>query len=354
MRVLHIGEYVSGGVATYLKVLMKYSKKHNIDCYLLMSEYKSEKDWDVKYGKIFKFKYKRNIIHIFLMIKTIQKYIEYIKPDVIHVHSSWAGMFVRLPYLIKRKPCGIIYTPHGWSFLMDTSIFKKRIYAFMEKVLMRVTNAIINISNYEKEEAEKFGVDSKNIEVIYNGVDEANEINPNNLMEKGKIKLLFVGRLDKTKGLDLFLNVYNRYRFPDIHLYVIGEGILDSYQYKDGETITYLGWINNEIVDSYYKECDAVIIPSRWEGFGLTAIEAMRNRKAIIASNRGALPEIVGDCGYIFDLDIENELRFILENLEKEELKRIGEKGFFRYKKMFTSEIFSHKTIEVEKRCIEV
>ena len=64
--------------------------------------------------------------------------------------------------------------------------------------------------------------------------------------------------------------------------------------------------MDRESVFSYINACDAVIVPSRWEGFGLIAIEGMRAGKAIIVSNRGALPEIVDQhTGLTFD--IENE-----------------------------------------------
>lgn len=53
------------------------------------------------------------------------------------------------------------------------------------------------------------------------------------------------------------------------------------------DNVESIGWINHDEIDSYYSLFDAVIIPSRWEGFGLVAIEAMKNAKAIIVSNRG-------------------------------------------------------------------
>ena len=100
---------------------------------------------------------------------------------------------------------------------------------------------------------------------------------------------------------------------------------------------------------------DAVIIPSRWEGFGLVAIEAMRNKKAVIASNRGALPELIQNefNGYIFDLNNCEELVFILNNLDKDKMKLLGENGYLMYKEKFTSEILNEKLIIEYKKAIQ-
>ena len=83
-------------------------------------------------------------------------------------------------------------------------------------------------------------------------------------------------------------------------------------------------------------------MPSRWEGVGLVAIEAMRNSKAVIVSNRGALPELIdnGINGYVFDLDDNNSLRDILSTLNKDELEKMGLEGRKKYLEKFTDEIF--------------
>ena len=179
--------------------------------------------------------------------------------------------------------------------------------------------------------------------VIYNGVKDKNYNIEYNLDENNnKIKLLFVGRLDKTKGIDILLNIYNKYKFKNLHLYIIGESVLDNIEIKSNDNTTYLGWIDNKDIDKYYKMCDVVIMPSRWDGFGLVAVEAMRNSKPVIVSNRGALPELIknGINGYIFDLDNENSLRNILLNLDRSFLKKMGMEGRNIYLENYIDRIF--------------
>lgn len=328
MKVLHVGEYVNGGVATYLKTLLKGLQEYsNVENYLLISAYKSQKSWEDITKKVFYYKYKRSILNVFSAIKQIHEVIEKVNPDIIHVHSTWAGLFVRLPYLIRKRKAKIIYQSHGWAFLMDTSNYKKKIYALVERILSISTDRIINISNYEQNQAIEYGLNKNKMIMIYNGVED--KINKSNLKlnwDKDKINLLFVGRLDRQKGLDLFLDVYNKMKLENIHLYVIGTSVLDNSLPKSTKYVTYLGWVDNKDIDIYYQACDAVIMPSRWEGFGLVAIEAMRNSKPVIVSNRGALPEIIEDniSGYIFDLETDYKLRNILLNLNKMHLNFMG------------------------------
>lgn len=347
MKILHVGEYVNGGVATYLRTLLSGLQKYDdVENYLLISEYKSQQDWENITKKVFYYKYKRRISNIFSAINQIHAVIEEVKPDIIHVHSTWAGLFVRLPYLFRKRKAKIIYQSHGWAFLMDTSNYKKNIYALVEKILSISTDKIINISNYEQKQAIEYGLNKNKMVMIYNGVeDKENNSNLKLNWDENKINLLFVGRLDRQKGLDLFLDVYDKMKLENLHLYVIGTSVLDDNLPKSTKHVTYLGWVDNKDIDVYYQACDAVIMPSRWEGFGLVAIEAMRNLKPVIASNVGALPELIKNNvnGYIFDIKNDKILKEILLNINKNELQNLGKKARLIYLKNFTDLIFIKK-----------
>lgn len=349
MKILHVGEYVNGGIATYLRTLLSGLRKYDdVENYLLISEYKSQQGWESVAKKVFYYKYKRSIFNIFSAIKQIHTVIEDVNPDIIHVHSTWAGLFVRLPYLFRKRKTKIIYQSHGWAFLMDTSNYKKNIYALVEKILSIPTDRIINISNYEQNQAVKYGLNKNKMVMIYNGVED--KISKSNLKlnwDENKINLLFVGRLDRQKGLDLFLDVYDKMKLENMHLYVIGTSVLDDNLPKSTKHVTYLGWVDNKNIDAYYQACDVVIMPSRWEGFGLVAVEAMRNLKPVIASNVGALPELIKNNinGYIFDIKDDKILKKILLSINKNDLQNLGKQARQIYLKKFTDSIFVKKYI---------
>lgn len=234
---------------------------------------------------------------------------------------------------------------------MEIANWKKKIYANIERFLALKTDVIINISKNEFEKSLAFNLPKQKSTVIYNGITDSlssqNEVNLH--LDNNKINLLFVGRFDKQKGLDVLLNILGKYDLEHIHLYIIGDRVLQNSELNIPKNVTLIGWIDNKIIHSYYQLFDAVIVPSRWEGFGLVAIEAMKNHKALIVSNRGALPELVidGHNGYIFDLENEDSLLSILSTINKRDLKGMGENGHYIFTQKFTSYYMNKKIINL-------
>ena len=346
MRVLHVGEYVKGGVASYLHTLFSDETLNDIDDYLVLSSPMSDTNWELPSSKIHYYSYIRKLLDIpFAMIR-IRKLIHRIDPDILMLHSTWAGLFVRFPYLFLSKgKKKIIYNAHGWAFLRDTSLKHKKVYALVEKLLSRVTERIINVSDYEQNAAIEFGLPKEKMLRIYNGVNTIGTVPTVEIsgLDPNKINLLFVGRLDRQKGLDWLLEQfhYNISR-QDVHLYVIGASVVQDQKVSvSDDRVTFLGWVDHQRIDGYYRICDALIMPSRWEAFGLTAVEAMRNERAVIASNRGALPELVRPTksGWLFDLDDNGtSLKNLLYSLDKSTLISMGKQAKRLYEAEFTAE----------------
>jgi len=356
MKVMHIGEYVKGGVATYVKEVIDY-QKHCEDIeeiYLVASDTNSDKDFDLPSEHLFFYKYERNLKSVASAVKQIEKAIDQVEPDVVHVHSTFAGVFVRFPLFFRRKKYKVVYCSHGWAFLMELSSLKKKVFTFVEKVLSTKTDKIINISQNEQKKSLELGFTDNKLALINNGISTTvREGNPNLKVDKEKINLLFVGRFDRQKGLDILIEFFTNYKNKDIQLYIIGDSVLKNSAIEIPENVISVGWVDNNQLDSYYELFDAVIIPSRWEGFGLVAVEAMKNAKPIIVSDRGALPDLVGnDNGYIFSLNQLSTLEQILNSLNKAELRRKGLNGYDYFIDNFTSEIMNKKIIDVYKQII--
>lgn len=352
IKVLHIGEYVQGGVATYINTLIKYSPP-KFENYLILSNEKSKHDWPLEKDRVIYYKYKRSWESIIPAIKIIQETINKIKPDIIYVHSTWAGVMARLPYLIKKRNAKIIYNSHGWSFLMDIPKYKKCIYALIERVLANATDVIINVSKYEYNAALQVNITPNKLMQINSGISQEikadfEEVN----MPINKLNILFVGRFDKQKGVDILLDSFKKCTRKDIHLTMIGGSVLneDMQIYKnEDDRITFMGWVPHEKLGSYYKNCDVVVMPSRWEAFGLVAIESMKYGKPVIVSNRGALPEIIhnNENGFVFDMDDSNSLKMILQDLDKMECLKMSESIKYIFKEKFTVDNMVNKTYRV-------
>lgn len=118
-----------------------------------------------------------------------------------------------------------------------------------------------------------------------------------------------VSRLEPIKGMDLVVPAFAEVlkRFPEVRLLVVGDGTLRATMEQQAaelgcaDRITWVGRQPQEELAQWYAQMDIVLMPSRSEGFGLTAIEAMANGCVMVASNVGGLPEVVRDgvCGLL-------------------------------------------------------
>lgn len=345
MKILHIAESIKGGVATYINEIGPYQTDRYGDgnVYFLIPEADTDYLPSTQAKQLIAFKGKRRspITMLRFMFSALLN-IYQIKPDIIHLHSTFAGALVRLPFLCLPKPCKFIYCAHGYAFLMDISDWKKKLYAVIEKILAWRTDVIINISHHEGFEAIKAGLPKDKLVTITNGLSPLPSTVQTAGLERGDIKLLFVGRFDRQKGFDILLDLFRKLEgLSSLHLYVAGGSVLEGQDLSDiPENVTLLGWLPGAQLASYYKAVDALIVPSRWEGFGLVAVEAMRAEKAVIASNRGALAEIVlhKKTGLIFNPDKSLELENILITLRKEDLAVYGKAGKKRFLDLYTAE----------------
>ncbi|RYL95752.1 glycosyltransferase family 1 protein [Sporolactobacillus sp. THM7-4] len=352
IKILHVCEYVRGGVTTYLNEILGYqaASAEISSVHVLLSAYNSDK-LGIQGDHVHYYRYKRKLSYFIPAMIQIHRAIKLIQPDIIHVHSSFAGLFVRLNYFFKKKHPKIVYCAHGWSFLMEVSPMKKKLYGWLERGLARKTDWIINISEHEFHGAQEYRIPVEKSLVIPNGIEDRlyKKKDVALALDPAKLNLLFVGRFDRQKGIDILLRFFKNNPLPNVRLYTIGEHVLDSVQMEIPDNVTALGWIDHNQIDSYYEIFDAVIIPSRWEGFGLVAIEAMKNKKAVIASNRGDLPDLVknGVNGYIFDLNHIDELTRILTTVTRQELNVMGQRGYTIFQKNYTSEKLNQRLMDV-------
>ena len=160
-----------------------------------------------------------------------------------------------------------------------------------------------------------------------------------------------VSRLETIKGMDLVIPAFAEVlkKHPDTRLIVVGNGSLRSSMEQQAvelgcaDHITWAGRQPQEGLYKWYSQMDIVLMPSRSEGFGLTAIEAMSNGCVIVASNVGGLPEVVrdGTCGLLHRsediIDMANKISSLVSNedkyksLQAQSLREVEKYSFKRY-----------------------
>lgn len=104
----------------------------------------------------------------------------------------------------------------------------------------------------------------------------------------------------------------------------------------------------SELAD-LYRTCDALIIPSRWEGFGLVAIEAMARKKAVFASKVGGLADIVRhkETGWLFELEEIDGMLIDIDAFPDDLLRRMGERGREVFEREFTANRMNNEIVKV-------
>lgn len=140
------------------------------------------------------------------------------------------------------------------------------------------------------------------VAVIPNGVDTA-LYRPSPPRADGDPSVLFVGRLVAQKGVDILLRAFGlvRHRLPDARLVVVGDGDQALYLRRLARylglmpRVRFAGWQTGPELVRRYGEADVVAVPSRYEPFGLVALEAMSCARPVVASRVGGLAEIVRD-----------------------------------------------------------
>lgn len=153
---------------------------------------------------------------------------------------------------------------------------------------------------------------------------------------------LFVGRLEKLKGLQTLIDVWKR--APDVDLLVVGAGNYEPElraQAADNPRIHFLGAKSQRELGALYFYAQACIVPSiTYETFGIIIIEAFARKTPVIVRDLGALPEVVNDSGGGFIYRNDDELIAALNQLATASALRdeLGEKGYRAFAQTWSRE----------------
>jgi glycosyltransferase involved in cell wall biosynthesis len=216
------------------------------------------------------------------------------------------------------------------------AVFMRFSLRLMEKSVKRVTVS----SDYVKKELLKAtSLREGKIDVVplaYNRTlfQPGGQEEKNDFLRKYSLQgkyILFVGNLFPYKNITTLVEAFFRIRDRISHcLVIVGRKEFFSGPLPQDERIRYMDYVPDEDLPRFYSFADMLVHPSLSEGFGLTPLEAMACGTPVLSSNRGSLPEVVGDAGILFDpLDGPALSELLLSVLRNEALRReLIEKGF--------------------------
>ena len=360
MKILHVAETIQGGVATVVDqlVLDQLSKSYNVKVLIPLDQrgHLTDQDTIISFTKT-----GRNIYSFICLALSFLKIIMSHKPDIIHLHSSFAGAICRtVLFLMPFQKAKVIYCPHSFSFMMNVSDNRKKVYAFIEKALSIVTDRIICVGTAEYSAADKFGINSKKLTIIFNGFHAPEvDLSEKKYLKNNVINFLFVGRFDYQKGFDLLVQLFAYAQNLKVHFTVIGDFVhADTGVKPKFPNVTYLGWLPKERLLEYYQTTDLLIMPSRWEGLPMVALEAFSMGVPLVASNCPSLAELITDevDGFLFENNSAQNLidRFneIYQTLEKQKLENFSYLVRKKFDQKFTAKQMLDATLNLYKDLI--
>lgn len=241
---------------------------------------------------------------IILLYKGLRRVLKQYRPEVAHVQYMAPGA---IPILLLRLlgMRQIIATAHTAADIYPGL----RLVHFVQQHCVRVFTCIT-----ERAERSFFGTSpqlyneqtqlkKQNHFTIYNALPAGISISQQSKSQNRPLTIGVVSRLEDIKGMDLVVPAFVQVKacHPEMQLLIVGDGNLrksmEEQAHKAGleKAVEFAGRQPQEKLSSYYDRIDILLMPSRSEGFGLTAIEGMARGCVVVAARTGGLPEVVRD-----------------------------------------------------------
>jgi len=290
-------------------------------------------------------------------------------------------LFINFKKILKNKKFDVIHlqymAPGSLSFLIFKLLGAKKIIVhahtpghiyknkIVPKIIMKFSDSFICVS--KSSEKSFFDIEGElfNKKLFENGRKHFTIYNcveiPTNI-EKKENKVFTIGvisRLAYEKGIDILIKALYEIKkeIENFKVIIIGDGyekeklIKLAKELNVEDKIEWKGFIPKEHLQNYYNLFDVTVIPSRFEGFGLTAIEAMSHKIPVIASNVDGLNEIINNeqTGLLFPLEqdkiLAKKIILMINNIETREL--IANNGRRKVEEYFSYNTFKQNTIEL-------
>jgi glycosyltransferase involved in cell wall biosynthesis len=233
-------------------------------------------------------------------VADIAQIVRAVRPDVVHLHSSKAGLAGRLAL---RESYPTVFQPNCWSFQAAEGWFRHAAIAW-ERLAARWSTVTVCVSEAERAIAEKVGVRSR-CSVVPNGIDISAFPEPSpehrasarqrlNLADAPLV--VCVGRLWRQKGQDVLLDAWPRVqaKVPAAQLILVGDGPeRQALESKGLGAVIFVG--ERFDVRDWLTAADVVALPSRWEGMSFVLLEAMACERSLVATDVGGAREALGD-----------------------------------------------------------
>jgi glycosyltransferase involved in cell wall biosynthesis len=346
LKVLHVAETLRGGPATYINnVVAMISTEPGSTLVLVPEWHAGDLTIDRAFVRVFGGD-GRGISSLLALTIAVRKLVQEFQPDIINVHGTLAAAVCRSLFSLTKYRKRIVYTVHCWTFVREQSLIGKLISQWIELLLSYLCAKIICVSRHQYLAARAIGIGAHRLERIYNGIADrpAKRRRPK---RNGPLELLFIGRFDHQKGLDMLLAAARE--FEDlITVRIIGANVVGHAVVRQiPSNVTFLGWKSPLEIEAELGNCDVVVMPSRWESFGLVAL--MRAGRPVLASRIGGLNEVIKNhvTGLLFSPVATAGLVDGIRRCLDADLTALGRNGVSRVRSRFSASRSSRRLANV-------
>lgn len=275
------------------------------------------------------------------------------KFDIVHLHEFRSIPNVYLQYYAKKYGVPYIIQPHGSLPLIignqdhGRTLSKRTFDIIFTKKIIGNASRVVALNKNEFTTYKTIGFEEDKINLIPNGIDLKEY---RNLPEKGIFRkkyninpnekvILYLGRLDKIKGIELLIDAFSKllYDFKNVKLVIAGpdHGLMNSLKSKivsldinDG-TVIFTGPLYDTDKLEAYVDSDVYVLPSVYETFPTTVLEACACKKPVIVTEGCNIADIIdNNCGIVVKYDKNALKTAILTLLTNDELiQKFGEAG---------------------------
>lgn len=280
--------------------------------------------------------------------------IDLFKPDVIAAHSGKAGILSLLAGRMSNVPC--VFTAHDWSFTPGITEPNRRIYRWLEKLIVPLASKVICASEFDRQIGLLANLNPQKLLTIYNGIKDITPQLHADPTQSDPVRIAMVAQFDRPKD---HLSLLDAFKDLDAELILVGDGpnlvpVQRQVKQLGISNIKFLGF--RQDIAQILSEVQIFTLISKFEALPSTIIKAMRAGLPVIASDVGGIKEIVIDqqTGYVIPRDDTQALRQKLKYLIGSEQARIsmGIMGRQKYESQLTFKHMYDQTLSVYTKAI--
>jgi len=248
-----------------------------------------------------------------LALIEIYRFIKKNNIEIVHTHSSKAGILGRLAARLAKVKV-IIHTIHGWSFNDYQPRVKRLFFIWLERLSAWFSDKLVVVSYYDRQKGLdnhigkenkysliRYGVDYTEFNIKDQNIREELGINPNDLV----VGMIACFKPQKSPQNFIRLAFLTRTILPDVRFLLVGDGILrrsiekliEKLNLKNYVILT--GWRRD--IPRILSAIDVFVLTSLWEGLPITVLEAMASSKPVISTHTGGVSEVIveGKSGFL-------------------------------------------------------